>query len=153
MSTYTDQRDAILTHAVAAAAAVSTDFTDVQIGAPIPKGNRCVRLFYAGEASPEHFDGNRRVLNGELVAETIGLVAFWAMTTMDEGATKALDDEMVAFKHQLRTRVQGDSQLGGKSTDLAMHYATPDYLVIGGGRWAVLEVEFTTDFTEYPLGA
>lgn len=151
MSAYTDQRDAILAHAVAAAAAVSAEFTDVQVGAPIPKGSRCVRVFYAGESEPQRI-GNR-VLNGELIAETIGLIAFWAMPTMDETPTKALDTEMVAFKHELRTRILADSQLGGKSTDLEMGYAQPDFIQIGGTRWYVLEVEFTLDYIEYPLGA
>lgn len=147
---YIAQRDAIVVHAAAAAAAISAEWKDVQVGAPLPRGNRCVRVFYGGEAAPEHMGGNR-VLTGELVAETVSLIAFWAMPDMDESAAKAIDDEMVAFKHELRTRVLGDSTLGGGSTDLLMHYAQPDYLLLGGARWAVLEVDFTLDFTEYTL--
>jgi hypothetical protein len=147
---YKEQRDAILVHTVAAAAAVSAEWTDVQIGAPIPRGNRCVRLFYGGEVQPVRM-GGQRVLNGELVSESIMLVAFWALPSLDEGSVKALDDEAYDFKHQLRTRVLGDSQLGGTATDLEMSYANPDFLVIGGARWMVLEVEFTSDFTEYTL--
>jgi hypothetical protein len=150
MSTYTDQRDAILIHAVGAATAVASDWTDVQIGAPIPRGNRCVRVFYMGESTPPHF-GEGRVLNGSMIAEQVGLVAFWAMSTLDEDAVRALDDEMVAFKHQLRTRVLGDSQLGGKATDLYMGYAEPDWVQIGGARYAVIEITFTLEYTEYPL--
>jgi hypothetical protein len=147
---YIAQRDAILAHAKAAATAVSAMWTDVAIGAPLPRGDRCVRLFYTGEAAPERM-GGPRVLNGELVAETVGLVAFWAMSALTDSTTKAIDSEMVAFKHELRTRVLGDSQLGGASTDLVMGYCEPDYLLIGGARWAVLEVSFTLDYTEYPL--
>jgi hypothetical protein len=147
---YIAQRDQILVHALAAAAAVNAQWLDVAIGAPIPRGNRCVRIFYGGEAEPQRM-GASRVLNGELVAETCALIAFWSMSTMDETAVKAIDTEMVGFKHELRTRILGDSQLGGASTDLEMGYAEPDFLVIGGGRWAVLEVTFTLDYTEYPL--
>jgi hypothetical protein len=147
---YTSQRDAILVHAAAAAAAVDAQWKDVAIGAPIPRGNRCVRIFYGGEAAPQRMGGNR-VLNGELVAETVALVAFWSMSTLDESAVKAIDTEMYSFKHELRTRILGDSQLGGASTDLEMSYAEPDFQIIGGGRWAILAAEFLCDYTEYPL--
>ena len=150
MSAYTDQRAAILSHAAAAAAAVNAEWKDVAVGAPIPRGNRCVRIFYGGEAAPQHM-GARRDLSGELIAETVDLVAFWTMGTLDEAAAAAIDTEMVAFKHELRTRVLGDSQLGGKSTDLEMSYAEPDYQIIGGARWAILAVEFICDYIEYPL--
>jgi len=147
---YIARRDAITVHAAAAAAAIDAEFTDVQVGGPIPRGNRCVRVFYGGEAEPVRMGGNR-VLNGEMVADTIALIAFWAVPTLDESAMKATDDEMVTFKHELRTRILGDSQLGGNATDLLMHYAQPDWIQIGGARWAVLEVDFTPDHTEYTL--
>ena len=147
---YTAQRDAILAHAKTAAAAVNAQWKDVAIGAPIPIGNRCVRLFYGGESAPQRMGANR-VLNAELVAETVSLIAFWSMSTLDLPAAKAIDDEMYAFKHALRTAVLGDSQLGGQGTDLEMAYAAPDFLVLGGTRWAVLEVEFTCDYTSYTV--
>jgi len=147
---YTAQRDAILAHAKTAAAAVNAQWKDVAIGAPVPSGNRCVRLFYGGESEPQRMGANR-VLNGELVAETVSLIAFWTMSTMDLPAMKAIDDEMYNFKHQLRTAVLGDSQLGGQGSDLEMGYAEPNYQVIGGSRWAVLVVEFVVDYTEYSV--
>ena len=148
---YIAQRDAILVHAAAAAAAIDAQWKDVAIGAPYPRGNRCVRVFYAGESAAEHIE--RRVLNAVLIAEQVALVAFWSIASLDEPAIKAVDDEIVGFKHELRTRVLADSQLGGASTDLEMGFAEPDYITIGGARWAVLECVFTLDFTEYPLGA
>lgn len=152
MSYYTEIRDSILTHAIAAAASVSAEFTDVQVGPPIPKGNRCVRLFWAGEAEPERM-GAQRTLNSELLAETLALVGFWSMPTLDETPMKAMDTEMVAFKHQLRTRVLGDSQLGGDSYDLVMRYVQPDFMVLNGTRWAVVEIEFSIEYVEYAIGA
>ncbi len=149
---YKEQRDAILIHAAAAAVAVNAQFKDVAIGAPVPRGNRCVRVFWGGESEPVRIDN--RVLNGELVSPVVGLVAFWNITSMgDLTALKALDTEMSGFVHNLRTAVLADSQLGGASTDLRMDYAAPDFVVIGGARWATVEVEFTLDYLEYPLGA
>jgi hypothetical protein len=149
---YTQQRDAIVAHAVTAAAAVSSEWTDVTTGAPFPRGNRCVRVWWTGEAEPEHM-GADRTLNSRLVAPTCGLVAFWPLTTLDESAMKAIDDEMATFIHNLRTAVLADSQLGGQSTDLEMGYAEPDFVTINGTRYATVEVGFTLDFLEYPLGA
>lgn len=149
---YKEQRDAILAHAVTAAATVDPLWKDVLVGAPFPRGNRCVRLFWTGEAEPEHMGGDR-TLNSRMVAPTCGLVAFWSMSTMDETAVKAIDDEMAAFVHNLRTAVLADSQLGGTATDLEMGYAEPDFMTIGGTRWATVEIGFTLDYLEYPLGA
>lgn len=148
---YIAQRDAILVHAAAAAAAIDTQWKDVAIGAPYPSGNRCVRIFYAGEAEPENIPP--QVLNARLIAEQVALVAYWSISEMTPTAIKAVDDEIVAFKHELRTRILGDSQLGGASTDLEMGFIEPDYVQIGGARWVTLECTFTLDFTEYPLGA
>lgn len=149
---YIAQRDAILAHAVAAAAAIDPQWTDVQVGAPFPRGNRCVRLFWSGEGDPQHMGGNR-TLTSVMIAPTCTLVAYWALPSLDEGPLKAADDEMATFVHGLRTRILADSQLGGAATDLEMGPAEPDFVQIGGGRWATVEVLFTLDYLEYPLGA
>ncbi len=146
---YTAQRDAILVHAKAAALSANAKFTNVTIGAPIPKG-KCVRLFWTGEAAPEHMGGDR-TLNSRMVSPTCGLVAFWPMSTMTEALVKAIDDEMSDFIHYLRTAILADSQLGGASTDLEMGYAEPDFVVIEGTRYATVEVPFTFDYLEYPI--
>jgi hypothetical protein len=147
--TYIAQRDAILVHAAAAAAAADATWTDVAIGLARATG-RCVRVFYGGEAAPARM-GGARVLNGELVSETVIVAAFLPLADSSIGAYKAAEDQAFAFKHELRTRVLGDSQLGGASTDLLMSYAVPDVVVSNNARWLVLEAEFTTDFTEYTL--
>jgi hypothetical protein len=147
---YAEQRDAILVHAAATAAAIDAQWLDVSIGAPIPRGDRCIRMFWGGEVEPKKM-GASRVLNGELVSNVISLVAFWAMSGLSEAEIKAIDDEMTTFIAGLRTRVLGDSQLGGQATDLYMEYGQPDFLLIGSARWAVLEVDFITDYTEYTI--
>lgn len=149
---YTGQRDAVLAHAVAVAAAIDPAFTDVEIGPPVPAGNRCVRLFWAGEAEPEHM-GAERTLTSRMVSPALALVAFWTMRTTAPGTYRAIDDEMAAFVHGLRTAILADSQLGGQSTDLEMDLADPAFVVIGNVRYASLSVGFTFDYLEYPLGA
>lgn len=146
---YTAQRDAILVHAKAAALATNAAWTDVVIGYPLPAG-KCVRIWYGGETEPVRL-GGRHVLQAEEVSETILLAAFWPLSSMSTDGAKLLDDEMYKFKHELRTRVLGDSQLGGAATDLVMEYATPDLAVVGNARYAVLEVHFITDYTEYAI--
>ncbi len=149
---YTEQRGAILAHAKTAALAANAKFTNVAVGAPIPKG-KCVRIFYAGEAEPEHMGPDPRTLNSRMVAPTIGLVAFWPLGTMSDATVEATDDEVFAFVHALRTAVLADSQLGGQSTDLEMGFADPSIVVIEGTRYATVEILFTLDFIDYPLGA
>ena len=146
---YTDQRDAILVHAKAAALAANSTWTNVAIGWPIPNG-KSVRVYYGGERTPVRMPHDRS-FTGELVAEVIVCVAFWPLSALNTDGAKLMDDEMYTFKHELRTRVLGDSQLGGKATDLEMSYATPDLVVIGNTRYAIIEAQFATDFTEYPL--
>ena len=146
---YTAQRDAILVHAKAAALAANSAWTDVVIGFPLPAG-KCVRVYYGGEAAPVRMGGDR-VLNGELVSERIIVAAFWPLSNLSTDGVKLMDDEMYTFKHELRTRLLGDSQLGGAGTDLLMGYATPDIVVIGNARYAVLETQIVSDYTEYSL--
>lgn len=146
---YIAQRDAILVHAKAAALATNAAWTDVAIAFPLPAG-KCVRIFYGGERAPARMGGSRD-LKGEMVSEAIVLTAFWPLSSMSSNAAKLMDDEMVTFKHELRTRVLGDSQLGGAGTDLEMGYVSPDIVVIGNTRYAVLECQFVSDYTEYPL--
>lgn len=148
---YVEQRDAILVHAVAAAAAVDSTWTDVAIGVKTPDA-RCVRVYYGGEREPARM-GGRRVINAELVSHAIVLAAFWPLSGLGLDAYKATEDQAHGFVHELRTRVLGDSQLGGTSTDLEMGYATPDVVVIGNARWQLVEVVFVTDFTEYTIAA
>jgi hypothetical protein len=148
--TYIDQRDAILVHAKAAALAANPTWTNVEIGFPSTLNDKGARVFYGGEIEPVRM-GGARVLNGELVSEHVALVAWWAVSNLGIGQAKAIEDEMFTFKHEIRTRVLGDSQLGGKSTDLAMSYAEPDTITVGTARYVLLGFEFTTDYTEYAI--
>lgn len=146
---FADQLAAIKTHAVAAGATLSPALTDVAIAHPVPRG-RCVRIFWAGEVEPVRM-GAQRSLNAELIAERIMLVAFWPISDSSETGAEAIETDIYALKHEIRTRVLGDSQLGGMSTDLAMSYAETDFVVISGTAYRTLECEFVTDFFEYSI--
>ena len=139
---YTAQRDAILAHAKTAAAAVNAQWKDVAIGAPIPTGNRCVRLFYGGESAPAAHGRQprpqRRAGGRDGVAHRV-LVDVHARPPGDEGHRRR-DGRLQARSSAPPSSVTRSSAAQG--TDLEMGYAEPDYLVIGGTRWAILDVEF-----------
>lgn len=149
---FSDQLAAIKTHAVAAGTAMSNPIKDVAIAWPAPGPERCIRIFYGGEAEPPRI-GAPRVLNEELVAERIVLVAFWPMSNLSVKQAEVIEDELYDLKHEIRTRVLGDSQLGGQSTDLEMGYAETDFVLVGGTSYRTLEIEFLTDHTAYTLAA
>lgn len=146
---FADQLAALLTHATAAGAAITPKVTDVAIGLPLPRG-RCIRLFWDGEQLPVRM-GGQRDLTGELVSDRITAALFMPVSTSSEAQYSQTLTEMYAFKHEMRTRVLGDSQLGGQSTDLEMEYAAPDFAVFGQALYAVVNCTFVLDFSEYPI--
>lgn len=154
MSTYTDRRAVLLTHATAAAAAVDAKWTDVAVGFANPTG-RCIRLYYGGETVPVKVSPDApNVLNGAMVGDRVLIVAWWPLSNLTTSSAAQTDAEMWALKHELRTRIQGDSTLGGTCTDLDMEYAEPDVVVSATGvRWAVLTAEVLLAMTEYPISA
>lgn len=152
MTGYLDWRPEILTHARAAAAAVDAKWTNVAVGVRNPDG-KCVRIYYGGEVAPPNMGDDPRVLNGLMVGERVYIVAFWPLTSIGTSEYAKVDDEMYAWKHQLRTRLQADSQLNGKSADLDLEYAQPDIDTFSNQRFALLASELTVSYTEYPIGA
>ena len=142
--------NAVLAHCVAAGAALTNPIVDVAYAHPLPRG-RCIRIFYGGEAEPAHMGSDARVLNGQMVAELIRIVAFWPLSSSGETMAATVEAEVRALKHQIRTRILGDSQLGGLSTDLALSNAITDFGANGGIVYRTLEYEITTDYDEYAI--
>lgn len=145
---FADQLAAIETHAQAAGAAMTPPMTDIVIGLPWPRG-RCARVFWDGETEPARID--RRAIGEEHVSQRISVTAWWPVSDAGEAASEQLMSEMREFAHQMRTRVLGDSQLGGMSTDLEMEYASPDFVPWGGQLYASVGMTFVTDFDVYPI--
>lgn len=148
---YADQIAAIKTHAVAAGAAVTPKILDVAIGVS-PPSTRCIRIFYGGEAEPERM-GAGMTLSSRLIGERVIVVVYIAVSNLSEQETEAVETELYAIKHELRTRILGDAQLGGQSTDLVMSLAEPDHIVYGNGRYRTLSTEIIPEFVEYTLSA
>lgn len=154
MTSYTDRRAVIVTHATAAAAAVDPTWSDVAPGFANLNG-KCVRVYWGGETVPVKMgaeDGN--VLNGRMVGDRVVIVAAWPLSNLSTEQAAAIDAEMWAWKHELRTRLQGDATLGGTCTDSDLEYVEPDVVVNASGtRFATVEAEFLLSYTEYPISA
>jgi hypothetical protein len=150
--TYASAIAAIVTHATAAGAAVTPTILDVAIGPPLPTTTRCVRIFYGGETEPAKM-GAGSTLNSRMIGERIVLILWIAVSNISQQEIDAVETELYTFKHELRTRVLGDSQLGGMSTDLEMSLCEVDYPIVANTRYRTLETEFTTDFAEYTITA
>lgn len=148
--TYASALAQIVTHAAAAGAALSNPVLDVAAGAPLPTDDRCVRVFYAGESEPAHM-GAGTTLNSRLISERIELYLWIRLSGLTVQEIASVESELYTFKHELRTRVLGDSQLGGMSTDLEMDLCVTDWVTVGTSRYRLLTTAFTTDFAEYSI--
>jgi hypothetical protein len=136
-------------HLVAADAALVAPSLNVARGIPAAQG-QSIRYYWAGEIEPPRMGGNR-VLNGELVGERFIIAALWPLTTLEDNNVTAIDIDMQTLAHQIRTRIQGDSTLGGNVTDLDLEYADPDTVYIGGARHVALRWDLDLSFIEYTL--
>lgn len=142
--------DAIQVHAAAAAVtAAGATFSDVAVGYPAGKG-RCVRIFYGGEAELEHFSGDR-VLNGKLVGQAVIVRGYWPLPETATKRQRVMEGEIGAFVKSLRTRILGDSQLGGACTDLAMGLAQCEQAVIARTKYAIVDATIVIEYDETTL--
>lgn len=146
---YSDTKARLVTHAATAGAAITADpVIDVQAAFPVPKG-RCVRIYYGGETEPARIPN--RVLNGELVAEVTFIALFLPIPLNDESVAAAVDAQLYQFKHALRTAIDGDSQLNGYATDLALELLEPDLVTYNNTRYLLGLWRCVSDYTEYTV--
>jgi hypothetical protein len=150
---YVDTKAAIVVHCLAAGLTLTDPILDVQAALPIPKG-RCIRVYYGGETEPARIGlggGHVYTLNSEVVGEVTFIAAFLPISLNDEELTSVVDADLYTLKHEIRTRLLGDSQLGGASTDLELDYVTPDVVTIGNTRYLVGIWRVVSDFSEYTV--
>ena len=95
--------------------------------------------------------GARRTLNSEMVGKITHVAFFWPLPNLGEDMAATIDAEMEALSHDLRTRFDGDSQLGGATTDMYLEYATPDIVNVSGASFLAVVWTIVDDFTEYTL--
>lgn len=136
-------------HLVAAGAALTDPFLDVDRG--LPTGSRQLRYYWGGEIDPPRMGGNRD-LTGDIVGQRFVIAATWPLTGLSVELVTAIDIEMQLLAGQIRTRIDADSQLGGNVTDLELGYAQPDVLTISNARHVVLQWDLDLSYVEYPVG-
>jgi hypothetical protein len=82
----------------------------------------------------------------------VTIAAYWPVA--DKAAMANLDARIHALKHELKTRLIGDSQLGGQCDDLDVGDAEVEYLEVTGALVARLTIPLTLDFGEaYTISA
>ena len=142
--------DAIQVHALAAANdAGGADFHDVQVGFT-PGAGRNVRIFYDGEREPQHFFEGK-TLSSQLMAEAIHIRASWPLPETATKRHRIMEHEMSLFVKSLRTRILGDSQLGGGAADLNLSPAGVNLSTVGSRRYATVDMEAVVDYSEYMI--
>lgn len=152
MTLVSDVLDALLTIAQAAGAEVDPPYTDVEIGAPMPRG-RCVRVWWTGEVIPApQMDGVRYSLDHELVGQGFAVTAFEPMSGFDEAPAAARMNRLATFVDEFRSGVNEDRTLGGKAMSIEPEATPVDYANLGGTLFAFAPTELTAGLVEYPIG-
>jgi hypothetical protein len=142
----------IETHAKAAATAVDSTFTDVQVAHPVPKG-RSGRIFYIGDSESERA-GAARTLTTEMRAERVMVIYFWPLSTSGEDFANNIETQVIAVNQEVKTRLLGDSTLGGACNDLELGDTVTDFVQVGGGTYRTLEIEVMPTFLDaYPIAS
>lgn len=138
----------LATHLTAAGAALTDPFLDIDRG--FVTGGRQLRYYWSGEVEPPRM-GGRRVLNGELVGQRFRIAASWPLSDLTPEQVTVIDGEMQTLAGQIRTRIQGDSTLGGYVTDLDLGYFEPDIVTISNARVVVLAADLDLSYVEYAV--
>lgn len=143
--------DVLKAHLVAAGAALPDPMLDVDRGLPATRG-RQIRFYWGGEVVPPRM-GGPKVLNGLMVGQRFVIVALWLLTDLSEELVTAIDAEMQLLAGEIRTRIQGDSELGGNVTDLDLGYGEPDVVLIANARHIAMRWDLDLAYVEYAIGA
>lgn len=145
---FADQIAVILTHCTTAANTVSPAIDDVQIAFPVPRG-RCVRVFWTAEEDPTKFADAS--LSEDWVGEVVHVSAFWPISNLAESDAADYATQVYAFKHALRTAIDGDTKLNGKAEDATMRNAELTYAQIAAAEYLVVDVDIAIETTTYTL--
>jgi hypothetical protein len=145
---YADQLARIMTHVTTASNAVVPAIDDVQNAFPVPRG-RCVRVFWTAEEDPTVMPES--VLNADLIAEATHVSVFWPISNISETDAADYATQVYAFKHALRTAIDGDTKLNSQAHHVTMRNAELTYAQIAGGEYLVLDVDIVPEATTYTL--
>ena len=93
----------------------------------------------------------RRDLTGDIVGQRFIIAALWPLSDLSEELVTAIDIEMQLLAGEIRTRIDGDSQLGGNVTDLELGYADPDIVTVANARHIALRWDLDLSYVEYTV--
>src|SRR5690349_12086157 len=145
---FANQIARLVTHCTTAANAVSPVIDDVQIAFPFPRG-RCVRIFWTAEEDPIHFEAD--TIQEDLIAEAVHVSVFWPISNLSETDAADYATQVYAFKHALRTAIDGDSKLNATALGVEMRNAELTYAQIAAAEYLVLDVDIVVELTTYTL--
>jgi hypothetical protein len=134
-------------HLVAAGGALTDPMLNVDRG--LPTGGRQLRYYWGGEVDPPAMP--TRDMTGDIVGQRFIIAALWPLSDLSVELVTAIDTEMQALAGQVRTRILGDSQLGGNVTDLTLSNAEPDLVSIGNARHVALRWDLDLSYIEYAI--
>lgn len=150
MGAVSDWMDEVTSRATTAGQAVDPKYTDVAIGAPVPRG-RCVRIWWAGEVIPAPQMGSRYSLSTEIVGHQIVATVFEPMSDSSEQATENLMGTMADFVSALRDAIDADRTLGGKSVSIEPEPTPCEFVQIGGTLYAFASMVMPVGNIEYDV--
>lgn len=136
-------------HLVAAGAALTDPILDVDRG--IVVGGRQIRYYWSGEVDAPRFD-SRYDLTGELVGQRFTVAATFPLSGLATDQVAALDAEMQTLATEIRTRLDGDNDLGGHIDNHVLGFVDPVVMMFGTVRTVVLEWDVEMAYVEYALG-
>ena len=137
-------------HLVNAGSALPDEILDVTRG--LPTGGRMLRYYWDGEVDPPRM-GGPLVMNAEMVGERFVIAATWPMSDLSPELVTTIDVEMQLLAGEIRTRINGDAQLGGNVTDLELSYARSENILIANVLHATLSWNLDLAYVEYSIGA
>lgn len=137
---------AIGTHLNAAGNAIDRPVEVVFTGDPGVPTAKLIAYWYAGDGDPVHFPP--RTLTDQMVGIQVTVQAYWPVATRDKNASANLEADVQALNYQIKSRLLGDSTLGGECKDLAISDTSTGWLAPDGGLYRTLTMTVTLDFVD-----
>lgn len=152
MSFVSDVLAELLEDAQTAGAAVTPAYTDIEIGAPMPR-SRCIRVWWTGEFIPApQMNDQRYSLSTEFVGHGFAVAVFEPMSDLSEISAENRMGAMGAFVDALRGAIDADRTLGGKSVSVEPEETPVDYANLGGTLYAFAAMPIAAGIVEHTIG-
>lgn len=133
-------------HMLAAGTALTRPIRLILPGEPSTPPGNCGAYWYEGDGPPVHFPA--RTLTDEMVGERVTLRWYWQVSSRDKVAMGNLEADLRAVKVDLKSRLSGDSTLGGNCVDLDVGDADAAWLNLDGGLWRTLTIPLVLDYVD-----